>query len=422
MKSQSFFRQLGWVFVATLVSALFNSSVHFYARLMSTEQYGLFQVFLQSLLPLMAIPALGIQAAFIQLSASAVTPGQERDLAAAVRRVGWVLFTIWIAAVLLVALFSGRLLEIYQLGTPSALVILMATVLAALVLPMFSGIVQGRQDFLWFGWVTILGGLGRFVGVGLMVGLFGGTALNAMLGVLLGQLASLAVAGWRSRSSWQQVPGNFEIGGFVRRVTPLTLAMGALTLLQTADIAAAREALTGEQSGLYGAAGGVARSVLYLAAPMIYVMFPRIVREAARSESSGVLAQACGVSLIVCGGAALGATLFPELPFRIVQGGRYLAAASLLPSIAWCFLPLMLTTVLLNNLLARSRFRVVWPLLILAAGYWRALRFFNDSPHQLIGTLGAAATASLVIVGFFTWVESRSARRPSTSQDVGLSA
>ena len=407
MSSHSFFRQLGWVLVATVAGGLCNSSVHFYARLMPTDHYGLFQVFLQSLLPQLAIPALGIQAAFVHLSASAVTLDQERELAAAVRRVALVLGALWVVAVLLVGLFNEQLLEVYKLGTGSALVILMATVLAALLQPIFSGIIQGRQDFLWFGWVTILGGLGRLAGVGLMVGLFGGTAVNAMLGVLIGQLASLAIAVVRSRSAWHHQPGQFALGAFILRIMPLTIALGALTLLQTADIAAAREALTGEQSGLYAAAGGVARSVLYLSAPMIYVMFPRIVREAANSQRSSILAQACGLSLFVCGGAALGATLLPELPFKIVQGGQYLAASALLPSIAWCFLPLMLSSVLLNNLLARSRFLVVWPLLALAVGYWLALRRFNHSPQQIIATLGVAATLSLVLLGVFTWLESR---------------
>jgi hypothetical protein len=113
------------------------------------------------------------------------------------------------------------------------------------------------------------------------------------------------------------------------------------------------------------------------------------------------------LSLVVCGGAALAATLLPELPFRIVQGGQYLAAASLLPSIAWCFLPLMLTTVLLNNLLARSRYRVIAPLALVAAGYWVALRAFNDTPTRLISTLGTFATASLLLMIIFTWIESR---------------
>lgn len=377
---------------------------------MSTEQYGLFGVFLQSLLPQLAIPALGIQAAFVQLSASAITPDRESELAAAVRRVALVLIALWGVAAVFVTAFSTRLLEIYKLGSVSALVILMATVLASLLLPVFNGIIQGRQDFLWFGWVTMLGGFGRFAGVGVMVGLFGGTALNAMLGALFGQLLSLGVAVWRSQSAWRRSASAFDLGVFVRRVTPLTLALGALVVLQTADIAAAGEALTGEQSGIYVAAGSVARSVLYLAAPMVWVMFPRIVREAATSQSSSVLAQACGVSLFVCGGAALGATLFPELPFRIIQGGRYLAAAQLLPSIAWCFLPLMLTTVLLNNLLARSCFKVVWPLLVVATGYWLALRRFNDSPQEIIATLGVAATLSLVLVGAITWQESRAGR------------
>lgn len=418
MKNQSFFRQLGWVLVATTASGLCNASVHFFARVLGKEEYGLLQLFLQALLPQLAIPALGLQVAFVHLSASAVTPEQERNVSAAMRRVSLLLAGLWVIGAVLVAVFQSQLLATFRLGTPQALTILMATVLCALLLPVFSGVVQGRQDFLWFGWVTLLGGLGRLAGVALMIALLGPTALNAMLGVLLGQLISLAVAVWRSQPTWQRSPGSFEGAAFLRRITPLTLALGAITVFQTEDIKAAREALTGASArlyDLYSAAGGVARTVLYLAAPMISVMFPRIVREAAQSEKSTVLAQACGVSLLVCGGAALGATLFPTLPFRIVQGGGFLDAAPYLPPMAWSLLPLMLTTVLLNNLLARSRYGVVGPLVLLAAAYWWALRNFNSSPGLLIATLGAGATSVFVLTALFTWGESRTlpARRKS---------
>ncbi len=411
MSNLSFFRQLGWVLVATVASGACNSAVHLYARLLGPSEYGLLQAFLQSAVPQLSIPALGLQVAFVHLMASVVTPAGERDVAAAVRRVCLVLVSLWTAAAVLVAMNADALVATYKLRSTAELTVLMLTVLVSILQPVFSGIVQGRQDFLWFGWIMILTGAGRFVGVGLMIILFGATAMSAMIGILFGASLALGMAAWRSRMVWMLPAGEFQLAAFLKQVTPLTLAQGAMVFLQSRDGTDAKAALSPEAYGLYSAAGGIGRAVLYLSAPMINVMFPRIVREAAQSTRSGVLMQACGASLLVCGGAALAATLFPELPFRIVQGAKFVDAAPLLPLFSWSLLPLMLANVLVNNLLARARYAVVLPLVGIAVGYGFALQHFNASAREIILTLGTAASAALAVTLAFTWWEGRRSAR-----------
>ena len=52
--------------------------------------------------------------------------------------------------------------------------------LASLWLPVFRGLLQGRQNFLGLGWIFILDGVGRFIGVALAVQR-GGQAAGGML-------------------------------------------------------------------------------------------------------------------------------------------------------------------------------------------------------------------------------------------------
>src|SRR5205823_8869020 len=99
---------------------------------------------------------------------------------------------------------------------------------------------------------------------------------------------------------------------------------------------------------------------VYFTQPLAAVMFPKIVQSAARAEKTDVLAHALGVTALAGGAAAIGCTVFPSLPLRIVYDKSFLEVATpLVPWFAWCMLPLTLATVLINALLARAQYRAV---------------------------------------------------------------
>jgi hypothetical protein len=60
----------------------------------------------------------------------------------------------------------------------------------------------------------------------------------------------------------------------------------------------------------------------------------------------------------------------------------------LIPLFAWSMVPLAVGNVLLNNLLAHSRFKCVPALIILGVAYWIALQYFHDSFKTVIEVLG----------------------------------
>ena len=67
--------------------------------------------------------------------------------------------------------------------------------------------------------------------------------------------------------------------------------------------------------------------------------------------------------------------------------------------------PLAMANVLLNNLLARSSFKIVLPLCILAAGYGFALSHFHDNLKTVLKTLGAFNLLLFLLCAWFTWGE-----------------
>jgi O-antigen/teichoic acid export membrane protein len=127
----------------------------------------------------------------------------------------------------------------------------------------------------------------------------------------------------------------------------------------------------------------------------------------ALAEKSSVRAQALGATALLGGAAALGCTLFPELPLRIVYDQSFLKIAPLVPLFAWCMLPLTLANVLINDLLARERFIAVPFIVAVSAGYGWALHQFHDSFEMVIRTLGIFSLILLGVCFFFTWAWKR---------------
>jgi O-antigen/teichoic acid export membrane protein len=398
----TFFRQSGWMLVATTLSGALFYAVHFFAgRKMDQGEYGVFNTLLQ-VLNQMAIPAVGLQTIFVQQAALAESDAHRRELAGTARSVLKATFLFWLGTAALVFAFQGRLLADYKVQNPAALWATVGLGLVSLWNPMMVGMLQGRQNFLWLGMVPIVSAGTRLLLVGVIVWFFAGQAAGAITGVLLSMVAATAVGAWQTWPLWRGEAAKFYWKPWLKRVVPLTLGMGTSTFMFTVDMLAVQRFLS--ESGIYGAASMIGRALVFLVAPLTWVMFPKIVRAAAKSERTDVLAQALGVTALMAGGAALFCTFFPDLPIRIVQGQKYLAAAPLVRWFAWCILPLMVSTVLVNNLMARERYQAVPWLVAVAALYACALwqPAFHSSHVRVIQTLGVFALIYCGVCLFFS--------------------
>jgi O-antigen/teichoic acid export membrane protein len=265
------------------------------------------------------------------------------------------------------------------------------------------------------GWTSIFNGVGRFGLVCLIVLVFHGWAAGAMNAVLLGMLAVIVIGGWQVRDEWKIRTVPVEWKNWLRRVIPLTLGLGAAQFMLSADMIFTQNFFPREQTGFYAAAGMIGRALVFFTQPLTVVMFPKLARSAATGEKSNALGLALGATVLAGGAAAVVCTLYPSLPLRLaLYKPIYIATASpLVPWFAWCMLPLTLSMVLINSLMARSKFSAVPWLVLVAIGYGVALalvgRHAGSLPdtqaglRMMIQTLGVFNLLLLGVCAWFTW-------------------
>jgi O-antigen/teichoic acid export membrane protein len=399
MSRTVFFRQSGWMLIATVLSGLCMFGVHPFSKLIPEAEYGVFGTMI-AVLNCIGIPAIGLQMVFAQQTAAALTDTHLRQLTGTTRGVLLGTLLIWLTTVLLVGLFRRPILDHWHLANPAALWLTLLVGLGAVWSPIFGGILQGQQNFLWFGWASILNGAGRLAGVGLIVLLFQGYATGMVVGILLGTLVSLTIYVWQTRRVWLGPAAPFAWQPWLQQVVPLTLGLGAFQFMFSADPVFVKAWFDPADIGFYIAAGTLARSLVTFSGPVVWVMFPKIVRSMAISEKTDIMwLTLITITVLTSGGALVLSVVAPWL-LQLVYKESYLAAVPLLRWFAWSMVPLTLANVLISNLMARSLFRVVPWLLAVAGCYAILLIFFHQSFLSVIRVLGIS---NLLFLGVSLW-------------------
>ena len=300
----AFFRQSGWLMIATIAGGAMTFGVHFLTKSASVpkSQYAAFGTLL---MVVACLPTMPLQMIFAQQSALALATGRERQLAGMIRLTWLWTFIVWLLGAASVFVFQKQIVAGWHLPDATGLWVTLLLLLFSLWVPLFSGVLQGRQDFFWLGWSTILGCVGRFAGaVFLVLALSLGSA-GMIAGALLGVGLSAAVAIWRTRDLWSLAVERFDGKNLLRQVLPLVFGFGACQFMFTSDTLFAKVYFSDDEMAPYLAAGTLSRALLWLVMPLAAVMFPKIVHAAAKSEKINLfnLVVLGTAVLAICGGA-----------------------------------------------------------------------------------------------------------------------
>lgn len=397
----AFFRQSGWLMVANIGGGGLMFSVHMLAKKIPDAQYGIFGVLLAVA---MCVPNMPLQMVFAQQTAQALATGRERELSGFIR-LTW-LGTLVFCAVLGLGLFHWRqeILTHWRITNPACLWITLVVVLLSLWLPMVWGLLQGQQNFLWLGWSNIGNSFGRLAVAAFLVLALGGYATGMMIGVCAGLVLGVGIGVWQTRSLWTVPAQAFNWRGLLPQAGPLVLGFACVQFFFTADTLFVKAYFSGDDSAFYVSAGTLSRALMWLVVPLATVMFPKIVHSVARSEKSNLLSLVMLGTLILAAGGALGLTVLGPWIVRLAYKPSYVqVAAHVMPWYAWAMVPLTLAFALVNNLLARSQFRIVPVLVVLAVAYGLALTRFHSSMIMVLQTLGLFNLLLLAACLWFTW-------------------
>jgi O-antigen/teichoic acid export membrane protein len=397
----AFFRQSGWLMIANVAGGLLMWAVHLLNKKIPPAEYGVFGVLLAVA---MFVPNIPLQMVFAQQTARALATNRERELAGMIR-LAW-LGTLGLGLLLALGawIWQAEIIAAWKLTNPAGLWITLLVVLLSFWLPLFWGVLQGQQNFFWLGWSNIFNGVGRLGVASFIVLLLGGYAAGMMLGVCLGLVVAVGIGIWQTRSLWLSHAQPFDWRSLLSQIGPLMLGFGAVQFFFTADTMFVKAYFSGDDAGFYVSAGTLSRGLMWLVIPLATVMFPKIVHSVARSEKSNLLGVVLIGTAVLAAGGALGLTILGPWVIRLAYSKDYVSiAAAVLPWYAWAMVPLSLAYALVNNLLARSQFRIVPVLVLLAVAYGVALIQFHNSLITVLKTLGVFNLLLLGVCVWFTW-------------------
>jgi O-antigen/teichoic acid export membrane protein len=400
----AFFRQSGWLMIANIAGGALMWTVHLLARAMGKNEYGLFITLLTAV---MLVPAIPLQMVFTQQTAKALATGRERELSGLVRMVCFALFGAWTLLCIVVFVFQGTILRFWGITDAASLWITMPILLLTMLAPIFMGILQGEQNFLWLGWSMLSAGIGRVAAAAFAVLVFHTGAAGMMIGVLAGIFATLAIAAWQTSRLWSLRPLAFDWSSVLRQVIPLLFGFIFVQFLFSGDTLFVKHYFTAGATGAYGSAGTLARALIWLVGPLATVMFPRIVHSSAKSEQTNIMGMVLVGTGVLAIGGAVGLSILGRWVVGLVYGPSFVqVAGQVLPWYAAAMVPLALANVLVNNLLARSKFAVVPFILVLAFGYAATMVYVNQISNSLVTvlqTVGGFNFLLLAVCAWFTW-------------------
>jgi O-antigen/teichoic acid export membrane protein len=387
--------------MATVGGGLLMYAVHLLNKKIPEREYSVFGVLLAVA---MFVPNMPLQMVFAQQTARALATGRERELAGMIRLAWLGTFGLWLLVAVPALIFQGAILARWQITNPAGLWLVLPTILFSLWLPMFSGVMQGQQNFFWLGWQNIINAAGRLGLAAIAVLAFGGYAAGMFTGVCVGLGAAAGICIWQTRGLWSLPTAPFDRQNLLAQIIPLMLGFSAVQFFLSADTMFVQAYFPAGQTAFYVGAGTLSRALMWVVVPLATVMFPKIVHAEARAEKSNLLKLVLlGTAILAAGGAA-GLCVVGPFVVKLIYKGSYLAvASSLLPWYAWAMVPLALANVLVNDLMARSRFRIVPALLLLVGGYAFALTRFHDNFVMVLKTLGAFNLLLLGVCAWFAW-------------------
>src|SRR5271167_2251551 len=167
----AFFRQSGWLMIATVGGGAMMWAVHLLNKKIPDQEYSVFGVLLAVA---MFVPNMPLQMVFAQQTAKALATGRARELAGMIR-LAWIgTFVLWLIVAGAALIFQQDILTRWQITNPAGLWLVLPAILFSLWVPMFSGVMQGQQNFFWLGWQNIFNAVGRLGIATVAVVLLGG--------------------------------------------------------------------------------------------------------------------------------------------------------------------------------------------------------------------------------------------------------
>ena len=309
------------------------------------------------------------------------------------------------------AIFQTFLRAAFWLGLVSAILVLLLSNLIAQLLnlpiwtiqlsaaliflstlrPIAAGVLQGREDFIPFGFTRLALSLGRIILVffAIQAGLgLRGAILALPFGWFVSVVCAFLLLG---KSLWRKSRAGAQ--GFLNEGWKLSfyalLAYIAYMSLTSLDLVWVNQNLNGESAGAYASLVLLRRVIALLPGVAVTVMFPRIVKTLAEGRPPDhLLAKTAAITLAAGGALSFLYFIFGDQLITIIFGKGYQAASPLLGWMGVAMIGVSLSSIWLNYYLAEKPRNFVILLGIAVALEWLLLNQFPPSMQSAVLAFG----------------------------------
>lgn len=405
------------LFLGNLAGGLLGYVLHIVTgRLLTTAEYGLFN----AVMALFAVFSAALATLQMVVSRKVSDYRAVRDMASVRHFYFSIQGRALIAAVAMLAACAWFVPDVRDyLGAPTAWPVWILGALLVLAVPVVlnDAFLQGLQYFTWLSASVTLRVVLRIVfSVGLILLGFG--VNGAVGGVALAFVAAWAI-------TFVPLRGPFAAAGAaapqtthlsIKPAIPVLVANTAFAAMTQLDMVLVNRYFPAHEAGLYAAASVLGKAVMFLPGGIAMAMFPMVAENQARERSSAaLLAQAVGLTAVLCAGGALFYFLFAEWIVTTLYGPGYAGAGQVLKYFGFAILPMGLVLVAEYFLIAKGQIVFAYLLFASAPLQLAAIHFHHESLLTVVGIIGVSGLLVMTAgYGFLFWTYWRSrAERPA---------
>lgn len=375
------------MFIATLIGGACNYVYQIYmGRALGPEDYGVFGS-LFAIFYMISISGGTIQTSMTRFVSKLKAENDYGNLSflfsGLVKRMAF----LGVLAFFIFILASGHIASFLKIGSNVPVIIVGATLLFSLLLPVGLGALQGLQRFGQLGFIIVLGSsLKLFFGIILVSVGFG---VSGALGALvISAVFALIAALIPIRSLFTQGKNDFDFSGLYKYAFPTMVAVFCFTVPANVDVIIAKHVFTAYEAGLYTAASVLGKIIIFLPGAISIVMFPKVSEmHTQKKDTIGILNRCLFYVGILSGTVAIGYFFFPSLAAKIMFGSEYIGAAPLVRLYGVAMFFFSLTVVLMFYNLAIHSLRYIYVFASFTFLLIGLLSLFHSSMIQMITIL-----------------------------------
>ena len=386
------------VFSGSMIVNVINYLFHLVlGRSLGPADYGV-AVSLISFLAILSLPLSTITTVVTKYSSESYALKKYGQIAYLYKKINKYLLIIGIALVALIIIFAnqiGNFLQIEPLYIRLVSIFLIFAFLASVT----RGILQGVKKFKSYTYNLIIEVAVKLIFF--LILFYFGLKITGFIYAFVGSMAiayliSLLPIKKFISASLEKI----NLRSFFGYSTYALLALSTVSALTYFDVLLVKHYFSAEEAGYYAALATVGKIVLFLAMPIITVMFPYISEAHTKNERHfHLLAQTTGIICLMSAAVLAAYYFFPELIIKILYGSKFIVVSNYLFLFGLAMFMLTLVNILIYYFLSIKKLSFVWIVILSAVGELLLIYFRHGNIQTIIYNL--LITFSFLFVSLF---------------------